>query len=84
MFCISLLALLIILVSFALAAAILSSHGFLANAVNLLCSNWSTISSTMVSLGPGQSFQPDSFVYEIGNSGNLDGRAHASMWTHIR
>jgi hypothetical protein len=34
--------------------------------------NWTTISSTMVSLTDGQSFQPDPFIYEIGSEGILE------------
>lgn len=34
--------------------------------------NWSTVSSTIVSLSDGQSFQPDPFTYEIGSAGELE------------
>ncbi len=34
--------------------------------------NWSTISSTIVSLTDGQSFQPEPFAYEIGSEGTLE------------
>ncbi len=34
--------------------------------------NWTTVSSTIVALSNGQSFQPDPFLYEIGSNGNLE------------
>jgi len=34
--------------------------------------NWTTVSSNMVSLTDGQSFQPDPFEYEIGSAGTLE------------
>ncbi len=34
--------------------------------------NWTTISSTIVALSNGQSFQPDPFLYELGSEGKLE------------
>ena len=34
--------------------------------------NWTTISSTIVTLSNGQSFQPEPFLYEIGSEGKLE------------